>query len=163
MTALAQAQAQHQLSPRAEERIQREVFHELNMLPHYSIFDILSYQVQGSTVILSGKVRDPGLQKSAEDAVRHIEGVEKVVNKIQVLPGFPDDERIRVHIARSFWDTGLMRYMMGGAPPIRIIVAAGKVTLEGIVGNEGDKAIARAKAAGVPGVISVENNLRVEK
>ncbi len=152
------------LSPRAEERIQREVFHELNMLPNYNLFDILSYQVQGSTVVLSGKVRSPGLKRDAEDAVHHIEGVEKVVNNIEVLPPFPDDDRIRVEVARALWDTpGLMHYLMGTLPPVRIIVSAGNVTLEGYVSSEADKALARAKVAGLPGVLSVNNDLQVQK
>ncbi len=152
------------LSPRGEERIQREVFHELNMLPNYNIFDILRYQVQGSTVILSGKVRSLGLKSDAEAAVRRIEGVEKVVNNIEVLPSFPDDDRIRIEVARALWDTpGLMHYLMGTLPPVRIIVQAGRVTLEGYVSNETDKTLAQMKIAGLPGVLSINNELQVQK
>jgi osmotically-inducible protein OsmY len=38
----------------------------------------------------------------------------------------------------------------------------GKLTLEGVVANEGDKNIAGIQANSVPGVFSVTNNLRVE-
>ena len=48
-------------------------------------------------------------------------------------------------------------------PPIHIIVKNGKITLEGVVANEGDKNIAGVAAKGVPGVFEVTNNLRVEK
>jgi osmotically-inducible protein OsmY len=36
------------------------------------------------------------------------------------------------------------------------------VTLEGVVANQGDKNAANVQANGVPGVLSVVNNLRVE-
>jgi osmotically-inducible protein OsmY len=38
----------------------------------------------------------------------------------------------------------------------------GKVTLEGVVANQGDKDLANVRANGVSGVFSVVNNLRVE-
>ena len=156
--------AQQPISPRGEDRIQREARHELNMLPTYSLFDLLSYQVQGSTVILSGKVRTLGLKSSAEDAVRKIEGVEKVVNNIQVLPPSPNDDRVRVEVARTLFNTpALTPYSMGAVPPIHIIVEGGHVTLVGNVNSQGDKDIAGVKANTVPGVLSVTNDLQVEK
>ena len=47
--------------------------------------------------------------------------------------------------------------------PIRIIVKGGHVSLEGVVDSDGDKNTAGIRANGVPGIFSVENNLRVEK
>ncbi len=155
---------QQPLSARGQERISREVFHELNMLPNYNLFDLLSYQVQGSTVILSGRVRSLGLKGDAESAVRHIEGVEKVVNNIEVLPPSTVDDRIRTEAARVLFNTpGLMHYLMGTLPPVRIIVENGRVWLEGIVSSQGDKDLAQMKVQGISGVFSVTNDLRVEK
>jgi len=37
------------------------------------------------------------------------------------------------------------------------------VTLEGVVDNEADRNVAGIRANGVPGVFSVQNNLRIEK
>lgn len=157
-------QQRDQLSARGQERIQREVLHELNMLPNYRIFDILNYQVQGSTVVLGGKVHSLGLKKDAEDAVRHIEGVENVVNNIQVLNTSPFDDKLRVAIARELFNSpALFKYSMGALPPIHIIVDKAHVTLEGTVDNEGDKNIAGIKAQGVPGVMSLTNNLQIAK
>jgi hyperosmotically inducible protein len=51
---------------------------------------------------------------------------------------------------------------MQAVPPIHIIVDNGKVTLEGVVANEGDKNLAGIAANGVSGVFSVANNLQVE-
>ncbi len=159
-----QAQQQRPASPRGETRLQAEVTHALNMLPTYSIFDIINYQLQGSTVVLGGKVRTLGLKSAAEDAVKKVEGVDKVQNNIEVLPPSPNDDHIRVEVARVLFETpALQPYSMGAVPPIHIIVENGRVTLEGIVNSQGDKDLAGLKANTVPGVFSVTNDLRIEK
>ena len=166
MLALCMASANAQssaASQRAQERIVREVRHELVMLPQYSIFDNLAYKVDVNTVTLMGQVRNPVLKDSAEKVVKGIEGVEKVDNQIEVLPPSPNDDRIRRAVARAiFNDPTLFRYSMGAVPPIHIIVKGGHVTLEGVVDNETDKNVAGIRANGVPGAFSVTNNLRVE-
>src|SRR6185437_11962733 len=69
-----------------ESRIVKKVGHELLMLPYYSIFDDLSYTVNGNTVTLYGDVVRPVLKSDAQNVVKRIEGVEQVVNQVQVLP-----------------------------------------------------------------------------
>jgi hyperosmotically inducible protein len=151
-------------SARGEQRIQKEVRHELVMLPYYGVFDNLAYRVDGATVTLLGEVTRPTLKSDAENVVKRIEGVEKVVNKIEVLPPAPNDDRIRLAEYRAIYSqTGLDRYALQAVPPIHIIVKNGNVTLEGVVGNEGDKNLAGIRANGVSGVFKVTNNLRVEK
>jgi hyperosmotically inducible protein len=150
-------------NPRGEERISREVRHELVMLPYYSIFDNLAYQVNGSTVVLMGQVTRPSLKSDAEGVVKRIEGIEKVDNRIEVLPPSPMDDRIRMAEYRAIYgNAALNRYAMGALPPIHIIVKNGNVDLEGVVANEGDKNIAGIQAKSVPGVFQVTNNLKVE-
>jgi hyperosmotically inducible protein len=148
---------------RAEERITREVRHELVMLPYYGVFDNLAYKVDGPTVTLLGQVTKPTLKSDAENVVKKIEGVEKVTNQIQVLPLSPMDDRLRIAEYRSIYGTpGLDRYALQAVPPIHIIVDNGRVTLEGVVANQGDKDIAGLRANTVTGVFGVTNNLRVE-
>jgi hyperosmotically inducible protein len=147
----------------AQERITREVRHELVMLPQFSIFDNLAYKVDGGTVILMGQVKNAVLKDSAEKAVKEIEGVEQVENQIEILPPSFNDDRIRLRVARAvFNDALLFRYSMGAVPPIHIIVNRGNVTLEGVVDSQTDKNVAGIRANGVSGVFSVTNNLRVE-
>ena len=148
---------------RMQDRISREVFHELVMLPQLTIFDNLSYKVAGGTVTLMGQVRNAVLKDEASSAVKHIEGVEKVDNQIQILPPSPNDDRIRRQVARAiFNDDRLFPYSMGSVPPIHIVVNGGHVALEGVVNSQGDKNAAGIRANSVPGVFSVQNNLRVE-
>jgi hyperosmotically inducible periplasmic protein len=150
-------------SQRMQERISHEVRHELVMLPQLTIFDNLAFQVNGDTVTLMGQVRNAVLKDSAERAVKSVEGVEKVNNKIEILPASPGDDRIRTAVARAiFSDDRLFRYSMGAVPPIHIIVDGGHVKLEGVVDSQADKDTAGIRANGVPGIFSVENNLRVE-
>lgn len=150
----------------AQDKIAKEVRHELLMLPYYSLFDDLGYSVQGRTVTLTGSLTSQhAVTKSeAENAVKHIEGVEKVINNIQVLPPSPMDDRIRERTYRSMMRTGgLSKYFWEAAPSIHIIVLNGRVTLAGFVMNEMDKNMAGIAAKTVPGVFAVTNNLRVVK
>jgi osmotically-inducible protein OsmY len=150
---------------RMQDRITREVRHELVMLPQLSIFDNLQYKVDGGTVTLMGQVRNAVLKDEAQDAVKRIEGVEHVNNQIEVLPPSENDDRIRMQVARALFgnDSPLFHYSMGALPPIHIIVKGGHVTLEGVVNSQADKDLANVKASGVPGVFSVENHLVVQK
>jgi osmotically-inducible protein OsmY len=153
-----------QAPARSTERITREVRHELLMLPYLGVFDNLAYKVDGYNVTLVGQVTRPTLKSDAENVVKRIEGVEHVDNQIEVLPPSPMDDRLRRQLYRAIYGfPALQKYALGVQQPIRIIVKAGKVTLEGVVDNEGDKNIANIRANGVPGVFSVTNNLQVVK
>ena len=148
---------------RALRGLEREVRHELVMLPYYGVFDNLAFKADGSTVTLLGQVTRPTLRSSAENVVKDIEGVEKVVNNIEVLPLSPNDDRVRLAAYRAIYGhTALNRYALQAIPPIHIIVKNGQITLEGVVASEGDRNIANIQARSVPGAFGVTNNLRVE-
>ena len=150
-------------SPQGDARMANKVRKELVTLPYYGMFDNLAYKIEGSTVTLYGQVVDAVTRKDAENRVKRIEGVERVINTIQVLPvsGFDNTIRVRTYraIARQ---GGLYRYFMGANPSIHIIVNRGRVTLEGVVSNRMDSQLAYMAARQVPGVFEVTNNLRVE-
>ena len=155
---------QDQAPSRSTERITKEVRHELLMLPYLGVFDNLAYKVDGYNVTLVGQVTRPTLKSDAENVVKRIEGVEHVDNQIEVLPASPMDESLRRQLYRAIYGyPALQKYALGVQQPIRIIVRNGKVALEGVVDNEGDKNIANIQANGVPGVFSVTNNLQVVK
>jgi hyperosmotically inducible protein len=148
----------------ARERLEREVRHELVMLPYYSVFDNLAFKVDGDRVELLGQVSRPTLKPDAERVVKRIEEVESVTNNIEVLPTSPNDDRIRRAVYRAIYgNNALQLYSVRSVPPIHIIVKNGRVTLEGVVAKEMDKNIANIQANSVSGVFSVTNNLRVEK
>ena len=151
-------------SSKSQDRLVKEVRHQLVMLPYYSVFDNLAYKVDGNTVTLYGQVTRPTLKSDAEKAVKEIEGVDKVINNIEVLPLSPNDDNIRRAVYRAIYSQpGLDMYSLRAVPTIHIIVKNGNVTLEGAVANEGDKNRAGIAANGVPGVFSVKNNLQVDR
>jgi osmotically-inducible protein OsmY len=153
-----------EVSPKAVERIQKEVRHELVMLPYLDVFDNLAYKVDGYNVTLFGQVTNPTVKSDAEKSVQKIEGVEKVDNQIEVLPVSPMDDGLRRRLFRTIYGYApLQKYALPTIKPIRIIVKNGHVTLEGVVNNDGDKNIAGIRANSVPGVFSVTNNLAVAK
>ncbi len=132
------------------------------MVPWYTVFDILQYSVTGNDVTLTGEVTNPTLKSDAENAVKHIEGVEKVNNQIEVLPLSQMDDQIRRAEYRAVYSQGtLSRYGLGSLQSIHIIVKGGHVTLEGTVDRQADKDEAGIFAKGVPDVFSVTNNLVV--
>ena len=142
----------------------RQVRHELVMLPYLSVFDNLEYRVDGSVVTLSGQVTRPTLKADAGRVVKRIEGVAIVNNQIEVLPLSSNDDHLRRSLYKAIYGyPPLNRYAMPVLKPIRIIVKNGHVTLAGIVANPTDKNIANIRANGVHGVFSVTNNLEVEK
>lgn len=142
--------------------LSKEVRHELVMLPYLSVFDNLSYRIDGNVVSLEGQVTRPTLKADAERAVKRIEGVERVDNQIEVLPVSQNDDRLRRSLYRAIYGyTPLNRYAMPVLKPIRILVKNGNVTLEGIVDSQADKSMVNIRANGVHGVFSVSNNLRV--
>ena len=148
----AQNAQRDQPSAKSQERITKAVRHELLMLPYFGVFDNIAYEVEGSTVTLLGQVIRPVTKSDAEHAVKHIEGVEKVVNQIEVLPPAPMDDRLRRQLYRAIYRyPALQRYSLGVQKPIRIIVKGGHVTLEGVVDSEGDKNLVDIRANGVSG------------
>jgi len=160
----AQDAQRDQPSAKSQERITREVRHELLMLPYFGVYDYIAYKVDGSTVTLLGQVVRPTLKSDSENVVKRIEGVEKVDNQIEVLPPSPGDDRIRTRLFRAIYQyPALQRYELGVQKPIRIIVKNGHVTLEGVVDSEGDKNLVGIRANGVSGIFSVTNNLQVVK
>ena len=128
-------------SVRGTESLEKRVKHELNMLPYANAFDYMTFTVDAdNSVTLSGEVTNPVLKSDAGNVVKRIEGVEHVNNQIKVLPVSFFDNGSRLRLYRAIY---------------------GHVTLMGVVDSEMDKNIAGLRANGVPGIFSVDNQLKV--
>jgi hyperosmotically inducible protein len=141
-----------------------QIHHELVMLPWYGVFDNIEYEVNGTDVILKGQVisEHSTTKGNAEKFVGSIPGVTNVINNIEILPPSQFDDQIRRAEYRTvFSKADLGRYTLGAIPQVHIIVKNGHVSLDGVVMNQMDKNIAGIVANSVPGVFSVENNLRI--
>ncbi|HEU4387353.1 MAG TPA: BON domain-containing protein, partial [Blastocatellia bacterium] len=137
--------------PTPRERLMDRIRKQLVTLPYYGVFDNLAFELERDTVTLYGQVVRPTTKKDAEDRVSRIEGVERVINRIEVLPLSPSDDRTRQRTYRAVFSTGgLHRYSLGANPSIHIVVNRGHVTLEGVVSNRMDRQLAYFAANGVP-------------
>jgi len=144
-------------------RLEKAVRHELISLPYYNVFDNLSFSIEGDTVILYGQVMKPYLKNNAMNAVKGLEGIAKIDNRIEVLPQSIEDDRIRSAMFNAIYGfSTLYRYAHMNVPSIHIIVKNQHVTLVGAVANQNDKILAGIRANTVAGVFSVTNELRVD-
>lgn len=142
--------------------VSRDVRHELLKLPYYGVFDWLQYEVKpDGTVVLDGQVTRPTTKSSAENVVEDVEGVQRVENRIDVLPLSPNDDRLRRALYQAVYSGPNFRYQVGSLDSIHIIVDHGHVALKGQVSTTGDRTFAEVRANQVPGVFSVDNQLQV--
>jgi osmotically-inducible protein OsmY len=125
-------------------------------------FNSITIGVQNGVVTLGGTVYGPVDKDSALSLVANSPGVKDIVDKIDVAPLSPMDDRLRLQLARVIYGTPqLQKYAIDPAKPIRITVVNGNVTLTGMVDNKADSDIANIKANSVPGVFKVTNELQV--
>ncbi len=156
-SALAQ---EHQWAGRTLDDFEWRIHERLAALPSHGVFDTVRFEVDGKTVTLSGQVVKESAKQNAERAVSHLDGVEKVVNHIEVLPSSRRDDALRTNMYRALYQNQpLEKYATGEAPPIHIIVKNGWVTLEGVVSSDADRSKAHLKALEVTAHVS--DNLRV--
>lgn len=158
------ASDKHSSAPRTGADLEKSLRHEILMYPNYTLWDEVAFRVADGYVELLGAVTQPYKRSDIERIVQHVPGVASVTNQIEVLPLSPQDDRLRLQVARAIYrDPVLSRYAMGAIPAIHIIVENGKVTLSGAVSTTMDKQIAgvRASAAGLS-FGPVVNNLTVD-
>ncbi|MDX2031026.1 MAG: BON domain-containing protein [Blastocatellia bacterium] len=161
--ALAAMPAMANTNGEITDKTAKKIRRELVTLPFFSVFDNMAFKMEDGTVTLYGQVTRPTLRRDAQRVVERIEGVDQVINKIEVLPLSNFDDRIRVAVFRAIYrQPGLNRYALQAVPPIHIIVKNGNVTLEGVVASKTDSTLANIAANGVSNVFSVTNNLQIE-
>ena len=144
------------VSGQDNELLEKQIYKKIISLPYYGVFDSIGFEIDGDTVILTGKVINGVNRKAAAKRVAKIEGVNNVVNNIDILPPSSFDDRIRRRTVRSLANTGgLYRYLISPNPSMRIIVENGRLSLVGYVNSKSDVRLANIIAQGIPGVFSV--------
>lgn len=173
-------------------RISNEVQKRLGGLTNYSVFDWITFGIQGKTILLKGYASRPTVKSEAGNVLKKIPGVESVDNEIEVLPLSSMDNRVRAEVYNRIYTQpslriynanqgtvgqalrpmgrsaarmagGIVNYPPRGFHAIHIIVRNGHVTLYGVVNRESDKSIAGMQANSAPGVFSVDNDLLVQE
>jgi hyperosmotically inducible protein len=157
LSALAQ---DHAWSGRQLSEREWAVHQRLAVLPSYGVFDTIDFQVQGGTVTLSGQVVAEATSVKAERAVKRLDGVERVVNQIEVLPSSRRDEALRINMYRAIYEEQPREtYDFSVLRPIHIVVKDGWARLQGVVESQQDRADAYLRALKVTRHVS--DNLRV--
>jgi osmotically-inducible protein OsmY len=156
-SALAQ---EHQWAGRPLDNFEWAIHERLSALPSHGVFDSIDFEVRGSTVILSGYVLKDGVKHKAERAVRHMSGVQNVVNHIEVLPSSRRDEVLRGNVYRAVYEKDRVETTNAGVEPaVHIIVKNGWVTLEGVVKSEDERNAIHLRA--LKATSNVVDHLRV--
>ncbi len=148
-----------QIPPR---QVLEAAVNEIDRYSRYTIFDFVSVSYDAGVLTLSGKVTMPFKRTDIERRVERIEGVERVVNRIEVLPVSQFDEDLRRGIARAIYgNSSFWEYAAMTNPPIHVIVEGGRVTLAGVVRSEVEKHLARSLVTSF-GAFSITNELITE-
>jgi hyperosmotically inducible protein len=150
--------------PGTDAAIADGVRHEIAMYSHYTIWDDVNIQVADGSVYLTGVVNQPFKKQDIERLASGVAGVTRVQNDLRVLPTSPQDDRLRLQLARAIYgDPSLQRYALQPLKPIHILVENGHVTLAGVVNTELEKEIAGVRASGTGLSFGpIVNNLQVE-
>jgi hyperosmotically inducible protein len=142
-------------------QLHEKIRHELAMMPYISNFDFISFTQNGADVILTGWTVRETNRDTAGRVVRDIDGVETVVNNIEVLPLGSFDMQIRA-AARAALQRQLGRYFWGNGSDIKIVVKRGQIILLGTVARKSDSDLAFIQCNSVSGAFKVFNMLRVQ-
>lgn len=141
-------------------KLQKKV--EYDRVGYDAMFDAITVKVNDGVVTLGGHAMNTMASTSALALVENSPGVKGVANQIAVDPPSATDNEIRLRTAAAIYNfPSLNQYAIDPAKPIRISVQQGHVELNGTVNSESDKEVAYVRARAVPGVFSVQNNLKV--
>ena len=141
--------------------LHEKIRHELAMMPYITEFDFISFTQDGPDVILTGWTIRETNRHTAYNIVKGIQGVEAVVNNIDVLPLGSFDMQIRAG-ARAALQRNLSRYFWRSGSDIKIIVKNGQIILVGTVATKADSDLATIQCNQVRGAFKVFNLLRIE-
>ena len=141
----------------------RDVSRQVSNYAYFTIFDSVHAGVRDGVVTLTGKVTLPFKATDIEKRAAKVAGVTAVRNHIGVLPVSQFDNTLRLGIARALYaHPALAMYALGPYPSIHVIVEHGRVTLDGVVNNDSDRAIANMVARSF-GSFGVTNDLRTSE
>ena len=131
---------------------------------YFTVFDDVEIGVENGVVTLTGYVTQPIKSEDLARRVSHVDGAQDFVNRLEVLPASLGDDRLRNIIANAIYrDPSFSNYASQAVPPVHIIVRNSSVLLTGVVNSEVERRQAENIVRGIPGIIGVQNTLRVEK
>lgn len=160
-TGMATAQAQDDSArsdrpqPPADKVVELAVENELLSSEAIDAHRIDAESVEG-IVTLAGKVDNLLAKRHASGLAQHVKGVMAVVNQIVVVPNKREDEDVAQDIIQA-WSVEEVTETF----ELRVDVKRGSASLSGTVDSYAEKALAEEIAAGVIGVVDIENEIVV--
>jgi osmotically-inducible protein OsmY len=153
---IARAESDRALAERVADQVRRSSY--------FTVFDDIEIGVDNGVVTLKGYVTQPIKSEDLARRVSHVDGAQDFVNRLEVLPASLADDRLRNIIANAIYrDPSFSNYASQAVPPVHIIVRNSSVLLTGVVNSEVERRQAENIVRGIPGIIGVQNTLRVEK
>jgi hyperosmotically inducible protein len=148
----------------SDQAVGEAVAAKLRRYVFFTIFDDVDVEMHDGTATLTGSVTMPYKSQAMVELASRVDGVQQIVDKLEVLPVSGFDDQIRYAAAvRIYNDPLFWNYAIQVNPPIHIVVKNGRVTLTGVVISEVERRKAELIARGVFGVLTVENKLRLEQ
>lgn len=146
----------------SSQQLIKKARHEVLMYPYYTVFDHITFSVEGNRLTVAGQVTQPFKKSDLGNILAGIRGVTYLKNNIQVLPLSSFDDHIREEVAeRIYGDPMFSNYGNQANPPIHIIVDNGDVTLYGVVNSKVEWQEAAIDARFATTYLGLTNNLRV--
>lgn len=153
---IARAESDQKLAERIADQMRRSSY--------FTVFDDVEIGVDNGVVTLTGFVTQPIKSEDLARRASHVDGVREFTNKLEVLPASLGDDRLRSIIANTLYrDPTFSNYAAQAVPPIHIVVRNSSVLLTGVVNSEVERRQAENIVRGIPGIIGVQNALRVER
>ncbi len=122
-------------------------------VPHQRIRTTVSQGV----VTLEGSADYWSQRDDAQRAIKNLEGVRGIINRIEVKPPIVPTDRMRQSI-----EAALERHAEREARRVSLDVENGRVTVSGVVGSYGEREAVVGAVRGTPGVRAVDDKLRIE-
>ena len=150
--------------PESDQKLAERVADQMRRSPYFTVFDDINIGVDNGVVTLTGYVTQPIKSEDMAKRASHVDGAQDFVNHVEVLPVSINDDRIRNVVANAIYrDTTFSNYASQAIPPIHIVVRNGSVLLTGVVNSEVERRKAEAIVRGIPGILGVQNALRLER
>ena len=147
-----------------DQKLAERIAEQTRRSSYFTIFDEVQIGVDNGVVTLTGFVTQPIKSDDLARRASHVDGVQEFVNHLEVLPVSLADDRLRSVIANTLYrDPAFSNYASQAIPPVHIIVRNSSVLLTGVVNSEVERRQAENIVRHIPGIIGVQNALRVER
>jgi osmotically-inducible protein OsmY len=148
----------------SDQKLAERVADQMRRSPYFTVFDDVEIGVDNGVVTLTGYVTQPIKSDDMARRASHVDGAQEFVNHLEVLPVSIGDDRIRNVVANAIYrDPTFSNYASQAIPPIHIVVRNSSVLLTGVVNSEVERRKAETIVRSVPGILGVQNALRIER